>query len=197
MVAALAVFASWRYVLSPTISRHAELKEEVASQRDLLSTELALLENQDQFTGLYALADSSLRSVTPRLFTIQDNELATIALGQYVESVARSSSVLITQNTTRPALQRDDGLRGLQIDIRGESDLEGILKMLDRLESGVKIVQVTTMNMRPGQSESGIDSNEDVLTFDASIVGFGVDTAVVRGDASPPPPPTTRRRAEQ
>jgi hypothetical protein len=193
LIGALAFFAAYRFVLNPMFGRYGEVREEVASQRELLASELGLLQTASNYPELYGQADSTLRSVQPRLFTMQDDELATIALQQYVGQQAHSSSVYLATTVTRPAVSREDGLKRLQIDIKAEGDLEGILKLLDRLEEGPRLVQIASLDIRPGTSEAGVAQNDNVLLFNASIIGFGIDTAVVQGNAPPPPPATTRR----
>jgi hypothetical protein len=189
IVAAVAAFA-WR----PLSAAYTELRDGIASNRQALAIELDLLENATRYPDLYATADSNLRSVMPRLFLEQDDVLATVALQQFVDNVARNSSVLITHARNQPATRLRNGIRELQIEIQAESDLEGILKFLDRLEAGMRVIQVRSLDLRPGNSESGIPSNENAIKIVATLTGFGIDTAVVRGHV---PPPTTASRARK
>ncbi len=196
LASALALFGAYRFVIAPMTQRYGEMREEVASQRDLLAAELGLLANAKGYEPLYGHADSTFRSLAPRLFTGKDNELATIELGQYVDRIAQSSSVYVAGSDTRPGVTREDGLRRLEITVNAESDLEGVLKFLDRLESGLRLVQVTSLDIRPGTSVAGVAQNQSVLQLTATIVGFGVDTAVVRGLVAPPAA-DPRRRTER
>jgi hypothetical protein len=132
------------------------------------------------------MADSGLRSVIPRLFLEQDPTLATVALQQHVDNVARISSVLRMQQRYQPAQLFSNGLRALRVEIQAESDLEGILEMLDRLETGNRLIHVTSLELRPGSSESGIASNEKAIKLTANITGVGIDTSIVRGHTRPP-----------
>jgi hypothetical protein len=181
VVAAAAAF-SWR----PLSAAYSDLRDDIAMNRQALATELSLFDHATRYPELFTQADSNLRSVMPRLFLEQDDVLATVALQQHVGNVARNSSVLVTQSRHQPAVTLRSGLRALTIEVQAESDLEGLLKFLDRLESGAKVLQVRSLDLRTGTSESGIASNQDVLKITATVGGFGIDTAVVRGHVSPP-----------
>ena len=186
LLTAVAAFLVWR----PLSAEYGKLREGIQTGRMALAAELSLLEHASKYPDLYQQADSNFRTVMPRVFLEQDNDLATVELQQYVDGVARRSSVLVTQSRNQTATRFANGLRGLQVEIAAESDLEGILKFLNGLETGPRLIQIRSLDLRPGSSESGIESNEKAIKVSANIFGFAIDTAVARGHVQPPKPAT-------
>jgi hypothetical protein len=165
----------WIYGVSPYLNTLAESREQVRVQRDLLSRELALLTAVDEYPALYRTADSTFRALEPALFQDADPMMATFELSAYIGRQARMNEVLLQEAEPRAATVAGNGVRSLQVEIRAESDLEGLLRFLQSLESGSKLVRIDGLSITAGGT-SGF-GDQQVLTLAASIKGFSLTIA--------------------
>jgi len=163
----------------------------VADARDRLSTERATLAREraaitlaHRNPQLQHVADSAMRDVTPRLFEGRDDVMASAELASYVGEVARQARVFLQDASTRPAGPSLSGVRTLHVEMRGESDLRGVLRLLQTLEGGEKLVRVDRLDV----SRSPRSDEEDVetLAIAATVSGFAI------GDVSAAKPPAGR-----
>src|SRR5204863_3278933 len=92
-------------------------------------------------------ADSALTAVTSRLFVGRDDAIASSQLAAYLGDVARRSRVLMQDAGTRPSSTSPEGIRTLRVEIRAESDIQGIVKFLQTLEGGTKLVRVDRLEI--------------------------------------------------
>ena len=163
----------------------ADTREQLATQRDLLSRELALLADLERYPSAYRTADSALRSATPRLFEEKDDVLATARLASYLAGQALASRLLFQEADPRPAQRSRDGLRTLEVDIRAEGDTEGVLRFLQSLERGPKLITIQQLRITRGErvQEKG-SAPVTVLSITATVNGFALPEAVA-GRASP------------
>ena len=178
IVPALLIVAS-----RPYRSALADTREQLATQRDLLARELALLEDLERYPGAYRTADSALARIAPRLFDETDDVLATARLTSYVAGQALTSHILFQEAESRPARRTADGIRSLQIEIRAEGDTEGMLRFLQALERGPKLVTVEQLAITRAErvQEKGRPPIT-VLSLTARINGFALpDSASERG----------------
>ena len=154
-------------------------REQLATQRDLLARELALLEDLERYPAAYRTADSALARLAPRLFEETDDVLATARLASYVASQALASHVLLQEAESGPTQRTKDGIRILEAAIRAEGDTEGILRFLQALERGPKLVTVQKL---------AISRSERSLAKGRPIIGILSLTATVHGYAMSEPP---------
>ncbi len=176
----------WIYGVRPYREALAEARDEVATQRDLLARELALLEDAERYPAAYRTADSALLRAAPRLFDETDDVLATARLTSYLAGQALGSRVLLQEAESRPAQRSKDGIRRLQVEIRAESDTEGILRFLNSLERGAKLVVVDEITLdREERSLARGRPPVSVLTLRATVSGFALaDTAGLRAGSA-------------
>ena len=176
----------WIYAVRPYREALAEARAEVATQRDLLARELALLEDAERYPAAYRTADSALVRVAPRLFDESDDVLATARLTSYVAGQALGSRVLLQEAESQPAQRTRDGLRRLQVEIRAESDTEGMLRFLNSLERGAKLVVVDEITLdREERSLARGRPPVGILVLRATVSGFAlVDSTGLRAGAS-------------
>jgi hypothetical protein len=80
-----------------------------------------------------------------------------------------------------------NGIRQLRVEIRGESDLRGILTFLQSLESGEKLLRVDRVDVSRSAAEGAVEGVEP-LSVAATIVGFAIP------DPTAPPPDPSRGR---
>ena len=156
-----------------------DARADVATQRDLLARELALLEDAERYPAAYRTADSALLRAAPRLFDESDDVLATARLASYVAGQALGSRVLLREAESLPTQRSRDGVRRLQVDIVAESDTEGMLRFLNSLERGSKLIVVDRITLtREERSQARGKAPTAVLMLTATVSGFALaDTA--------------------
>ena len=172
---------AWR----PYHAALTDAREQLATQRDLLSRELALLEDLERYPASYRSADSALKRIAPRLFDEADDVLATARMTSYVAGQALSSRVLLQEAEARPAHRTKDGIRALQVEIRAEGDTEGLLRFLQALERGNRLVTVERLAIT--RTERVVEKGRPplaVLSFTAMLNGYALpDSISARGAA--------------
>lgn len=165
----------WIRGIRPYREALADARTEVATQRDLLARELALLEDAERYPAAYRTADSALLRTAPRLFDEPDDVLATARLTSYVAGQALGSRVLLQEAESRPSQRSRDGIRRLQIEIRAESDTEGMLRFLNSLERGKKLIVVDRIALtREERSQMKGKPPVAVLVLTATVSGFAL-----------------------
>lgn len=116
-------------------------------------------------------ADSALAMAAPRLFEGRDDAIASAQLAAYLGNVARRSRVLMQDANTRPSTTSPEGIRTLRVEVRAESDIQGVATFLHNLESGQKLVRVDRLEISrvPGlEDKNGFET----LSIAATISGF-------------------------
>lgn len=176
----------WIYGVRPYREALAEVRAEVATQRDLFARELALLEDAERYPAAYRMADSALLRAAPRLFAETDDVLATARLTSYVAGQALGSRVLLQEAESRPAQRSREGIRRLQVEIRAESDTEGMLRFLNSLERGAKLVVVDEISLeREERSLARGRPPVGILVLHATVSGFAlVDSTGLRAGST-------------
>ncbi|MES1259449.1 MAG: GspMb/PilO family protein [Gemmatimonadota bacterium] len=175
----------FRFGIVPYRAALADAREQVAVQRDALSRERGAIATAQRNPALQQMTDSSLRAMEPRLFEGSDDVIASSDLAAYVGEVARNHHVWIQDAATRTATSTTPGVRTLHVELRGESDLRGILAFLDALDHGDKLVRVERLDVARGLSGPGNEQAE-TLTIAATISGFAM------GNLNLPASPGTR-----
>jgi hypothetical protein len=171
--ALLALF--WIHGVRPYRAAVADAREAVIAQRDLLARELALLEDAERYPAAYRTADSALLRTAPRLFDETDDVLATARLTSYVAGQALGSRVLLQGAEAQPTQRTREGIRRLQVEITAESDLEGMLRFLNSLERGAKLIVVDAMSLT--REERTLMKGKPpmaVLVLHATVSGFAL-----------------------
>jgi hypothetical protein len=167
----------------------ADTRDRIASEREVLARERAAVLAAQRNPERQLAADSAMRATMPRLFTGRDDVMASAELVSYLGDAARKSHVWLQDAGTRPASAAAGGVRALHVEIRGESDLQGILTFLQELERGEKFVTVERIDLsRSGRV--GKQDEAETIELAASIVGFSVGA-----DAESPAAATSVRPA--
>jgi hypothetical protein len=152
----------------------ADAQEQLATGRDALSRERAAVAAALRNPQLQHVADSAMRAMTPRLFNGRDDVMASADLVTYLGQVAHTSRVWLQDASTRPATTSPSGVRTLHVEIRAESDLAGLLRLLQALEHGKQLVRVDRLDISRtlrGQSDGGMET----LSIAASITGYAIN----------------------
>ncbi|HEY6219028.1 MAG TPA: type II secretion system protein GspM [Gemmatimonadaceae bacterium] len=149
----------------------AQTKDQLETAREALAREKATMIARHANPDAQRDADSALIAVSARLFIGRDDAIASSQLAAYLGDVARRSRVLLQDAGTRPSSTSPEGIRTLRVEIRAESDVQGITKFLQSLEGGTKLVRVDRMEISraPGlEDKNGFET----LNIAATVVGF-------------------------
>jgi hypothetical protein len=160
----------------PFLSAVRENRDLLASERATLSRELAAIEAARTNPDLHRVADSAMRAVAPRLFEGRDSVMATAELGSYLGDIAARHDVWLQNAVTRPSVAENGGVRRLRVEIRAESDLQGVLSFITALERGEKLLRVERLDISRVLAV-GSDEGIEPVTIAATIVGFALPDA--------------------
>ncbi len=160
-----------RGVVPPYVRARAALGERVRTQRDLLARELAVLAQARSLPERRARADVSLAADAPRLLPGADPYAATAELVGYVGETARRSHVLVQDLQSRSAISPTPaaGLAQIQVELRGQTDFEGVLRVLQALERGAPLVRVDVLAIERTGADPG---GRETLTLRAAMSGY-------------------------
>ena len=181
----------WRMIVRPYADALTKTRDQLVVQRRLLARELELLASANRYPAELSRAERALNGVAPRLFTGPDDVTATAALAYYVSDQVRKARLVIQQVETHNAEPAADGVIRLDMTVRAEGDLEGIVTLLRRLESGPKLVRVEqiTVEASAGQTLGAMpEAESEALSFAATFRGY----APARADSADA---TTRAKA--
>ena len=172
---ALVVVPSLFFVfgVKPYMAALADIQQQLGTERDAFARERAAVAAAKRNPQLQHVADSAMHAMSPRLFAGRDDVMASAEVATYLGEVARASHVWLQDASTKPATPADGGVRTLHVEIRGESDLRGILEFLKSLETGSKFIRVQRLDIstQPGRSDQPGTEN---LALSASIVGYAI-----------------------
>jgi hypothetical protein len=157
----------------PFLASVRENRDLLVSEQATLSRELAAIEAARANPDLHRVADSAMRAVAPRLFEGRDSVMATAELGSYLGELAARHDVWLQNAVTRPSVAENGGVRRLRVEIRAESDLQGVLSFITALERGEKLVRVERLDISRVLSVGTEDGIEPV-SIAATIVGFAL-----------------------
>jgi type II secretion system (T2SS) protein M len=161
----------FRGVVRPYARARAALGERVRVQRDLLARELAVLADARSLRERRARLDASLAADAPRLFPGTEPYAATADLVSYVGETARRNRVQVQDlqgRSAAPATQAE-GLTRVQVELRGETDFEGVLRLLQTIERGPRLVRVDALAIERSGADPG---GRETLTLRAALSGY-------------------------
>jgi hypothetical protein len=169
----LLVTLGYLWGVRPYRSALADARDQLRTEREMLARERAAVAMARRNPQLQHVADSAMREMTPRLFAGRDDVMASAELASYLGEVARQTRVFLQDASTRPAGRSTGGVRTLHVELRGESDLLGVLLFLQALERGSKLVRIERLDI----SQSSRSDNEDMetLAIAATVSGFAID----------------------
>jgi hypothetical protein len=161
------------FAVKPFRAALADVQQQLASESDAFARERAAVSAAKRNPQMQHVADSAMQAMSPRLFTGRDDVMASAEVASYLGEIARASHVWLQDASTRPATALDGGVRALHVEIRGESDLRGILEFVKTLENGSKFIRVQRLDIstQPGRSDQ---PGTETLALSASIVGFAI-----------------------
>ena len=181
-VLAPALFFIWG--VRPYRASLDDTRQRLAAEREVLVHERAAVNAARRNPELQHVADSAMHAAAPRLFAGRDDVMASAELASYLGEVARSTHVWLQDAATRPAVLSPSGVRTLRVEIRAESDLQGVLLFLQALENGAKLVRVERLDVSRQPSRSD-ESSAETLALSATVSGFAIPPEPLPGVASP------------
>jgi hypothetical protein len=178
-----ALFFIWG--VRPWRASMAQAREELEIARLALSREKAAVGTTRSSPDAQRSADSALMMTAPRLFEGRDDAIASAQLASYLGDVARKSRVLMQDANTRPSAVSPEGIRTLKVEVRAESDIQGVATFLHTLEAGQKLVRVDRLEISrvPGLEEK---NGFETLSIAATIAGFAFMPQGPASSAGPP-----------
>ena len=161
------LFAAYK----PLRAKLTDAQDQLDVARGALVREQGAIAASKRNPELQHVADSLMQNALPRLFSGKDDVMASAELVWYLDEVAGTHHVLLSENATRTASKPKGGVRTLNVDVRGESDLHGVLEFLQALERGPKLTRVTRLDIsKPLRDADDIET----VTFAATVTGYAL-----------------------
>lgn len=176
------------YAVKPYLASLNGMRDQVVMERATLVRERELLAEQLRDPSQRADAQQDVQKASPLLFEGRDDVIASSGLAAYVTGMAEDARVNLQQAATRPTILSTTGVRMLRIEIRGESDLQGILTFLNALETGTKLIRFDKLDISRSPGRNAAEDGFETLSLAATVTGFAL------GDA---PATTTAPRASR
>lgn len=170
----------------------AEARDNLSVERDALSRERGAVLTAQRNPALQQMTDSVRGMMEPRLFEGTDDVMASSELAAYVGDLARGHHVWVQDAATRTATSTTPGVRTLHVEIRGESDLRGIMNFLDAIERGDKLVRVERLDISRGLSGPGNEQAE-TLIIAATVAGYAMGDLSTKPSRVAPAPAGVKR----
>ena len=175
----------------------ASLRAQIAKARSDLGRERQAIQRMPVLPAARTVSARRLDVELDRLFQRNNAFLATADLAQYVVTMSQSDGLQLQASETELSRVVAPGVQALQIDIRAEGDLDGILHFLHHLESGGKLVRVGALSISAGARPAlgggrgavvGGDRDDisgtrqvqgiEVLSLAASVYGYRLDASL-------------------
>jgi hypothetical protein len=171
-IAAAAV--AFAFVVKPYIRALRETRDELAVQLGLLAREREVINASSKLPTALQASQTALDQQSQPLFDAPDELSATSDLSDKITEAAVANRVLIQQVETRKAEALSDGVVGLAVDVRAEGDFEGVMRFLNSLERGDKLIRVSSLTLtrvdRP--ATNGVQGVE-VVSIAGTFTGYG------------------------
>lgn len=159
--------------IQPYRRSHAALSERVTEQRALLARELSVLGTAGDLPSDVREATRDLDGQGLKLLPGRDPLAASAALVGLVGDEARRQGVALEAIESRAPESIDGGLVGVRIEVRGRTDLEGLLRWLARLENGAVLLRIEGMTVARSDAGAEPDSADtESLLLSAIIRGY-------------------------
>ena len=163
----------WIVALRPYRAALLDLRERTASERALLEREEALLARAGVMPGAAAASAERAERAALRLVRAPNVPLAEAELTAFLEEIATLSRVLLQEmRSVQPRRGRDEPVAGtvrpLRLSVRGESDLEGVLTFLQRIEHNPMLLAITELSIEPqyeGSARNGDRTATGIVQF--------------------------------
>jgi hypothetical protein len=128
-----------------------EARNSVAAERQLLDRELALIAAQKQLPATLADKRRNMRHAEGMLVKAANLTSAETHVTELLEQIASLSRVLLQEVRAAPVTSREqkapEGMQPLRLAVRGESDLEGVVTYLQRIEQSPLMLRIQELSI--------------------------------------------------
>ena len=141
---------AWIGVARPWMGAVAEARETVLQEESLLARERELLRRGPTLPSDLERARLTLDRKEARLLSSGNPALAEAAVAEVIEEMARENNSLLLEvrGTTRPGREPvPEGLVPLRLNVRVESDFQGLLGFLNALEANPLLIRLIGFSM--------------------------------------------------
>jgi hypothetical protein len=167
----------WAGAVRPYRAALEDVRDAAAVERALLERELALLAQAASLPAAVERATDDAARAELRLVHASNVALAEAELTTYLEGVALLSRVLLQElrgvepGRGEPALPE---LRPIRLAVRGESDLEGVVTFLARVEESPLLLRVAGVSLEPELESAQRGRNGGAPPQPTGVVKFGM-----------------------
>ncbi len=197
-------------VVKPYLGAISSVREQIEEERTMLRREQTLAKRLPALPEEKLAASAKLRQEAARLFAGEDELVATGNLAEYIATIADENGVLLQQSETRNGVTVAPGVRAIQVEVRADGDVYGIMHFLQQLETGNKLVRIGRLSIERGRNlvsamqqvlppgapqPGGQQQSVDVLSLTASVYGYrlnGVPYGSAEGMLNGAPSPFPR-----
>jgi hypothetical protein len=169
----------WVAVVRPYRAALEDMRERAAAEQALLARERALIATNAVAGTTYEAERATLRLVSAANVPLAEAEVTT-----FLQELARLSRVLlqelrgvdprISAAARRAQPDAPQELRVIRLSLRGESDFEGVLTFLQRIESSPLLMRVTELSIEPVREggRGGERRADGAVTFSLQLEAF-------------------------
>jgi len=178
---------AWVFGVRPYSRTLEDVQDRVAAERELLARELALVESGPELPDRVRAAEESAARAGSRMLGASSQLLAEAELTGFLEQAASQERVLLEEILSGELGRGEEpppGLTVVRLHLRGESDLEGILRFLDRIERSQILIRVRGLALEPEVARPDATEDDPVrrAAVPTGVVGFQL---IVDGFAEP------------
>jgi hypothetical protein len=154
-------------VVRPYRAALSDIRDRTASELALLQREEALLAMAESLPDNVHAMEDRARRTTNRLVRAANIPLAEAEITSMLETIASLSRVLLQEMggvdipRRSSSVDSTSAIRALRLSVRGESDLEGVLTFLQRIESNPLLLRIVELTIEPNYEG---DRDERVAT---------------------------------
>jgi len=170
-------------LVKPYLAAVSDLQRQAEAQRALLARELDILARGNSFPRDIERAEQRLSRAQARLVKSADEPIAESELTRYFEDLARSARVLLQEmRAVAPGrtVAPPEGTGVVRLSISGESDLNGVAKFVQGIETGPLLLDIAEFSIEPKPQErsrtrdnaSGGMQQRGVLQFRMTVQAF-------------------------
>lgn len=177
--------------VKPYFAALSETRDRVEAERRLLDREMALLQEKATLPTSLSTAKREAQRAQNRLVTASNVTMAETELTELLEQIGGLSRVLLKEvrNVPTPRGHVDPaGVQTVRLAIRGESDLEGVLTYLQRIEQSPLLLRIHELSLEPAPPPRAepaprgrpprrpLNADAGVLQFTIVVEGFTPET---------------------
>jgi hypothetical protein len=168
----------------------ADVRDRIAAERALLEREETLVAHAGTLPPTVAALQERAAGAERRLVSAANVPLAEAEVTGFLEELAQLSRVLLQElrgvesrrggarssaRASRDQAENVGALRAIRLSVRGESDLEGVLTFLSRLENSPLLLRIAELSIEPqfeGTARTGDRRPSGVVTFALIVEAF-------------------------